>query len=270
MTKLFKSPLISCLICKQVYSVKGLSTHIIASHTQDGKKKWATISDIEVSKVRARGTIVKNGNEHSYLQNVNFCKECNIPLSYDKRKNKFCSRSCSAIHSNNNAPADRKRGPSKTVTLSKHEMRKAKRNIVGPYSTLYHSTCAVCSVTIVSQYAKKYCGDHASHYSHHMRAKYWFTFVLKDYPDLFDFALLKAYGMRSNDNIAGVVRDHKVSVADAIKYDYDPYYIKHPLNCELMVNSENAKKHKQSSMSYDELVTQVKEYNKKQLTLKEN
>jgi len=270
MTKLFKSPVVSCLICKQVYSAKGLSTHIVVSHTEGGKERWSRISDTEIAKVRHRGTIARMSNEQVYLQNVKQCKQCNTPLSYEKRTNKFCSRSCSATHSNTNAPLSRKRGPAKTATLSAHEQRKLKNNIVGPYSTVYHSKCAECSLTILSQYSKKYCRMHEYQYSHKMRAKYWFTFILKDYPDLFDFSLLKKYGMRSNDNIEGVVRDHKVSVADAIKYNYDPYYIKHPLNCELMINSKNAKKHKQSSMSYDELVTQVKEYNKKQLTLKEN
>lgn len=67
--------------------------------------------------------------------------------------------------------------------------------------------------------------------------------------------------MRSKTNPGGVTRDHKVSVNEAILKGYDSYYIKHPLNCELMLFSENAKKHTKSSITYEELVSQVDKYN---------
>ena len=35
-----------------------------------------------------------------YNLNSSFCKNCQISLSYEKRKNKFCSHSCSAIFNN--------------------------------------------------------------------------------------------------------------------------------------------------------------------------
>ena len=60
----------------------------------------------------------------------------------------------------------------------------------------------------------------------------------------------------------GYTRDHKVSVNEAIKNNYDPYYIKHPLNCELMSFNDNNKKKTKSSISYDELVKKVDEYEK--------
>jgi hypothetical protein len=235
------------------------------------KRKTANKANqkLAISAWKLKCQTVREQKQEEYLSNPSFCKQCNKMLPQTKRKNKFCNKSCSAVHSNDNAPASRKRGPAKTNTLTDHERRQLKKNIVGPYSVVYNTKCAECGITILSQHTKKYCISHADKYSHKSRAKYWFTFILKDYPDLFDFSLLQQHGMRSNDNIEGVVRDHKVSVADAIKYNYDPYYIKHPLNCELMINSENAKKHKQSSMTYDELVRQVKEYNEKHLTLTE-
>lgn len=68
--------------------------------------------------------------------------------------------------------------------------------------------------------------------------------------------------MRSKDNPDGVTRDHKVSVNEAIINGYDSYYIKHPLNCELMLFGDNAKKHTKSSITYEELVEKVKEYDR--------
>lgn len=35
-----------------------------------------------------------------YNKNPNVCLECNVPLIYEKRKSKFCSRSCSASYNN--------------------------------------------------------------------------------------------------------------------------------------------------------------------------
>jgi hypothetical protein len=66
-------------------------------------------------------------------------------------------------------------------------------------------------------------------------------------------------------NHHGLSRDHKVSVTEAKKKGYDPYYIRHPLNCELMPHIDNNKKKSRSSISYDELVHLVKEYDQKNL-----
>lgn len=52
-------------------------------------------------------------------------------------------------------------------------------------------------------------------------------------------------------------RDHKVSVDEAKKNNYDPYYITHPMNCELMPHIENNKKKITSSITYNELKLMV-------------
>jgi hypothetical protein len=52
-------------------------------------------------------------------------------------------------------------------------------------------------------------------------------------------------------------------VNDAIRYGYDPYYIKHPMNCELMFFNENNKKKTNSSITYQELIKLVDDYDKK-------
>lgn len=60
--------------------------------------------------------------------------------------------------------------------------------------------------------------------------------------------------------MSGVSRDHRVSVSSAIKNNYDPYYITHPINCELMHHIDNVKKHTSSSITYEELIKQVNDY----------
>jgi len=209
-----------------------------------------------------------NKFEEKYFLNPKCCINCKNVLEYKKRYNKFCDSSCAATFNNLNSSPQRKRGPDPKINLpnKKERQRESARlkrwtiNISGPYSKIVISKCSVCSSISLGPKWKKYCQSHTKNYSHAQRAKYWFTFKLSDYSNLFDFSLLKKYGMRSSNNLNGVVRDHKVSVADAIKHNYDPYYIKHPLNCELMLHSENSKKRSKSSITYEELKSLVDAY----------
>jgi hypothetical protein len=65
------------------------------------------------------------------------------------------------------------------------------------------------------------------------------------------------------ENIHRLSRDHKISVYEAIKNNYEPYYITHPINCEIMPWIENNKKKTKSSLKYDDLVRMVDEYDHK-------
>ena len=207
---------------------------------------------------RAGGQANKLNAQKKYNASPKYCVNCSQLLTYEQRKNTFCSKGCAGTYNNLNSSVDRKRGPTPKVKVPKEKL---------PYSTLYKCVCKTCGLVWRGRSSKQYCDDHVDNYSHCRRAQFWFTFALSDYPELFDFNLLKKHGMRSNDNINGVVRDHRVSVADAIKYNYDPRYIKHPLNCELLLNADNAKKFKRSSLTYEELVKLVDDYEKKLLTI---
>ena len=266
----YQSIQVSCIHCRKIFSAKGIGVHYYIEHTSEGKKHWTENHLKSLDKHKSNGKKLKKQCEQKYYTNPKICLNCQCVITYERKQNKFCSSSCAATYNNKKLVGSRRYGPRKKNALTSYERKKLKNNIVGPYSTLYRCKCKVCDKVTVSRYQKKFCKNHNEHYSHNGRAKYWFTFRLMDYPDLFDFELLKEYGMRSRgkNNIDGVVRDHKVSVADAIANGYDSHYIKHPLNCKLLLNKDNAKKHKASSMSYEELVKQVNEYEKKKLTSK--
>lgn len=182
-------------------------------------------------------------------------------------KNKFCNSSCAASYNNTHSNPTRKYGPAPVVGPNGESNKELQRirasekrwtyNIAGPYSKLYNNVCNHCGDTKLGRNTRKYCDKHVDLYSHNQRGLYWFSFNLADYPELFDFTLLKQHGMRSDTNPSGVVRDHRVSVADAIKYQYDAYYIRHPVNCELMLSLDNSRKYTSSSITYDELIQQV-------------
>ena len=100
--------------------------------------------------------------------------------------------------------------------------------------------------------------------------QYSFKFNVFEYPDLFDLELLKNIGWVSfggkrggTKNLEGLSRDHKVSVSNAKKYGYDPYYISHPCNCELMTMPSNNKKNSNSSITYEDLKILVDSYDAK-------
>lgn len=182
------------------------------------------------------------------------CNQCGIELErqqyYINDDHNFCNRSCAATYHNLHRPANAKKpGPQKKLKQPRP-----------PFSTLFKCTCKHCGVQWRGRTQKRLCEDHEHLYSHEGRAKFWFTFGISQYPELFDGELLRKYGMRSLLNPYGVTRDHKVSVNEAIANNYDPYYIKHPINCELMLFADNVSKHTKSSISYTDLVRKVDAY----------
>ena len=94
-----------------------------------------------------------------------------------------------------------------------------------------------------------------------------FTFSLNNYPDEFDFDLIQKYGWykakNHGDNLNGISRDHKFSKLEGWEQKIDPYIISHPANCELMRHNDNSSKCKKCSISIDDLVCKIKEWNKK-------
>lgn len=94
-----------------------------------------------------------------------------------------------------------------------------------------------------------------------------FKFNLNDYPEEFDFSLIKECGWykakNHGDNLNGISRDHMFSVSEGFKQGIDPYYISHPANCKLMKHEDNFKKNKYCSITKEELFQKVNEWNEK-------
>lgn len=117
----------------------------------------------------------------------------------------------------------------------------------GDYSKLCNCTCKFCKLPFVCKSALQYCNKHRLEAAN-KRAIYKFKFNVFNYPTLFDLNLLTTIGFYGPGgkskkwNMCGLSRDHKVSIADAITHNYDPYIISHPMNCELMPHSKNNSK----------------------------
>jgi len=86
----------SCVVCREPKTSKGIHSHYLIAHTEQGKERNR--------KNRIAGgllgsTIAKQNAlaiQETYLKNPRKCCYCNSKLSYQQRHNKFCSTSCSA------------------------------------------------------------------------------------------------------------------------------------------------------------------------------
>lgn len=94
-----------------------------------------------------------------------------------------------------------------------------------------------------------------------------FRFLLKDYPEEYDFFLIETYGWykakNHGDNLNGVSRDHMFSIKEGYKNKIDPYYISHPANCKLLKHTDNVSKLSKCSLTEKELLKRICEWETK-------
>lgn len=231
-----------------------------------------------------------------HIKSLKTCPECNQLFKPDGAQ-VYCSRSCATTVTNKtrgpvNGPIDKQlhcSGCGDLVTVSGHSsvaicqycrdpVRPRLRAPiftqfqVGGASKLNECTCSVCDARFLAKRnSTKICqvcsSTMTTKYSRtkvarDVRYKYAFKFDCSQYPDLFDQQLIATVGWyaparKIDRNLNGLTKDHKISVVDAERNDYDPFYITHPLNCDIIRQSENSSKKTRSTIAYEELVKQV-------------
>lgn len=200
------------------------------------------------------------------------CKKKFIP---NESSRKFCSQSCSATYNNKN-----RKGEKRNFT------EKGKKNII---DTLYNrlnihildyeknpNRCIKCNAPLLYKFRKrKFCSyDCKRDYDKRNMSEYQkyyrecqFNFSLNQYPEEFDFNLIEQYGWyqakNHGNNLNGVSRDHMVSIKYGYEHNISSEIIKHPANCQLMIHNENISKHKNCSITIDELLIKIDIWNKK-------
>ena len=207
---------------------------------------------------------LKQYNTTKYNENPKLCKGCNSAIPFDNRMRLYCSNDCKKANGvkrpqtketkNKISISLKSRYENTTSNTPSSQMNIALKEAIS-YTKLFTCKCSYCGTVGLYATQQLYCNEHSNMYASRNRNKYVFTFNIYYYPDLFDLELLKQIGWRnSKTHPNGMSRDHKVSVAEAIKNNYDPYYIKHVMNCALIPFNENNKKHTKSSITYQELV----------------
>ena len=93
-----------------------------------------------------------------------------------------------------------------------------------------------------------------------------FNFALNEYPEFFNFSLIKEHGwykaVNHGNNLNGVSRDHIISINEGYKQKIDPYFISHPCNCEIITQHDNAKKHTNSNLTFEKLKEKILKFEK--------
>ena len=147
--KTYSSPLCSCVICKKVKSSKGIHSHYLVTHTEEGQLKIKRAGSAGAKagakayslKIKAKRKLT----ESDYLKNANYCKCCGILLEFNKRFNQYCSRTCSVKISN-----QRKKG----ITRSKETKSKISNTIKqkfrdSPYTKIKFKICKYCNANFI-------------------------------------------------------------------------------------------------------------------------
>lgn len=266
----------TCEICNKPFKSKDALNGHKRMHGESSGKIHVIYCSCTINR-----KVIKASNLDKYLLGFKPCAECG---KIEKRNLKFCSGTCRAKFTNRER---KESGWSRTEESRAKTARTIRQNNrhkqtpfewglddAGDYDVIRIRTCRYCKSKFVTRTVSSACNACLSdseitkrREKKKLRGKYGFTFDIYNYPDLFDLDLISRLGMysprnRDNRNIDGLSRDHRVSVAEAIDNGYDPYYITHPINCELMPFRKNSSKNDKSSIVYDELVRQVDQYDK--------
>jgi len=249
--------LCSCIYCKEVKSAKGIFTHVDRTHLNLSKYSSGYNGKYDILAKRHQEDVIDK-----YIKNPNLCAQCGTKLEYNRRHNKFCSNSCAAIY--NNAIKDYskfKTGPAKSKQLISKQCKHCNSQFE-TFSKIKTFCCKKCAIDYKNIPLRAKRTEWQNY-----RADCQFRFNLKDYPDEFNFNLIKTHGwyQASNrgNNTGGVSRDHMISCRYGFDNNLPVEHIRHPANCELLIHTKNSSKHKKNSITYEELLERIRVWNEK-------
>ena len=252
-----ESNLCSCIYCKEVKSSKGIFTHVDRTHLNVTKYSSGYNGKYNILADRHQTKISK------YLDNPSKCIQCRNALAYIKKHNRFCSASCSAIY--NNARKDYSTFKSGPVAIEKELLKKYCKSCNSVFETHKKNKifcCTKCSIYFKNAPLRANRAEWQNY-----RADCQFRFSLKDYSIEFDFGLIEQYGWYTaanrGNNLTGVSRDHMVSCKYGFENNIPFEHIRHPSNCKLLTQNENSSKNMKNSITYDELLIRIKQWDEK-------
>jgi hypothetical protein len=202
---------------------------------------------------------------------------------------KFCSSECSGYYNSKgrkHTEESNNKTRSKLIGVKRNEEIKAKlrgennSNWKGGHSietrTIYRiidnqkfRKCKYCLNFKINTSEKRktmVCDECRVDYYKFYKPSCNFDFNLNIYPDKFNFDLIRELGWYSpsnkGNNLNGVSRDHMYSVKDGFINKVDYNIIKHPANCKIMKHVDNSSKNYRSSITLDELLKRIEEWDK--------
>lgn len=211
---------------------------------------------------------------------MKICENCNN-INDGFYSDRFCSEKCSRAFSTKNDNSKElkdaicidcksdikinKRASLKTCRCKKCKILLRKKQ----YKENNNRVCKYCGKEIKYKF-KQICDICSNFYKNIYRDKCSFKFNLNKYKDEFDLSLYEKHGTYTaknrGDNFGGIVRDHMFSVYDAYKISLDPILVSHPANCKLMVNIHNLNKNRKSSITLQDLIVRILQFESKYKT----
>lgn len=204
-----------------------------------------------------------------------YCKNCNGLIGGYDNRTIFCSSNCAAIYNNKNRKGEKRN----FSVIGKENIRNAvhiKHSLTEGFIEYCKSPnhCKECGVVLVFGKRKHvfcdinckriYDRKNITEYQKYYR-NCQFNFSLSDYPNEFDFKLIEKYGWykakNHGDNLSGISRDHMISVKYGYENNISPKTIKHPANCELLLHSDNSSKQKNCSITLNDLLKKINNWN---------
>jgi hypothetical protein len=207
------------------------------------------------------------------------CERCNKNFIWRGRKTsvefervRFCGRSCANSHQ----MSDECRKNLSILMIAKADAKGRKQRKCGD------NKCVICDLQFSNYSTKKLCSEqcrkiyfnrkHDQYLStlpeiKRYRKECKFNFLLRNFPNEFDFEFLKEHGMYSaknhGNNMKGISRDHMVSISFGFKNKIPSEIISHPANCKLIFQSQNASKNIKCTITIEELIMRIENWNKK-------
>lgn len=205
-------------------------------------------------------TIHKNNTEIDVK-----CSYCDVIVKRLKHTSKATCETCASVKrlsrsKRNNYVPKTKYKPRKSKTLRKQ---------CRPYSKVYFNKCQKTGIIFTwPAYRKFHPNIQSTRYEYSLSCK--FRFSISQFPLWFkDSGLIKTYGWystpgsrRGKRNLNGISRDHMFSISDAWQQNIEPSIIRHPANCQLLQHKLNQSKRHRSTISYNQLLQQICQFNK--------
>jgi hypothetical protein len=203
------------------------------------------------------------------------CKFCDKEISSNDKNKLFCSQSCSASYNNQNRTCKERvyseQGMKNILDANNKRYGTTKKFVEYDINPNHCKECnnslshkkrnhIFCSIDCKRIYDRKNLTEYQKYYK-----ECQFKFGLSDYPNEFDFNLIKKHGWyqakNHGDNLNGISRDHMISVKYGYENNISPEIIKHPANCKLMIHNENSSKWKACSITLKELNDKINNWN---------
>ncbi len=270
-----------------------MNKRVFANHVRWCKANPEYEEKIKLFKEKLSNTYKKN-NPHNIKEYKLKCKVCGKEYKlkvtkscYDKGKyRKTCSTDCHHKLTCINSPKDRIYHIS--LGIKKYYVKNGNRETIK--DNYWTKTCPNCNKEFRTIKKEQICCSHtcASQYKEFKKCQEIiklndkeklkriktlyrnscaFKFSLNEFPNEFDFELIKKYGFykakNHGNNLNGISRDHIYSCNEGFINLIDPYILSHPANCKLMLQRKNSSKYNHSNISLNDLKEKIKKWNKK-------